>query len=253
MAEFPALPLFTDALIADTQHLTEEEFGAYLRLLIKCWRTPGCRMPVEDAWHMRMHSIDSIKFNRLFKPLLVEFFTKDRQGNYYFQKRLTKEFLYVQKVREKNTVSAKARWNKEKEPCARNAPHPTPPTVSVSKDTDTPPTPTEKKSHDRPKRSVRKSSLIDDGFAPDLGCLKLASDLGFVNGDLDGAIKEFIDYWKSCGRPMSDWQAAFRNRLRQLAKYRAERLERKNDGRRDVQDVVGATLRVIKTNQHNQA
>ena len=34
MAEFPCLPLWTDALLGDTYHLTPAQFGAYLRLLI---------------------------------------------------------------------------------------------------------------------------------------------------------------------------------------------------------------------------
>lgn len=35
MAEFPALPLWTDAYIGDTAHLTNEEHGVYLRLRAK--------------------------------------------------------------------------------------------------------------------------------------------------------------------------------------------------------------------------
>jgi hypothetical protein len=44
LAEFPALPLFTDAILADTAHLSHEEFGAYMRILILMWRTPECRI-----------------------------------------------------------------------------------------------------------------------------------------------------------------------------------------------------------------
>ncbi len=48
MADFPALPLWTDAYIADTTHLTNEEHGVYLRLLMFAWRSPGCSLPDDD-------------------------------------------------------------------------------------------------------------------------------------------------------------------------------------------------------------
>ena len=34
MAELPVLPIKTDALIADTTHMSAEEMGVYVRLLI---------------------------------------------------------------------------------------------------------------------------------------------------------------------------------------------------------------------------
>ncbi len=49
MAEFPKLPLWTDALIGDTYHLTPAQFGAYLRLLIVAWRRKGCDLPNDDV------------------------------------------------------------------------------------------------------------------------------------------------------------------------------------------------------------
>ena len=63
MAEFPALPLFTDAVIADCNHLTDEEFGAYMRILIVMWRSPGCKIPFADAWLMRRMGGDASKYN----------------------------------------------------------------------------------------------------------------------------------------------------------------------------------------------
>jgi len=48
MAEFPALPLWTDAFLADTTHLTAEDTGAYLLLLMIAWRRPNCDLPDDD-------------------------------------------------------------------------------------------------------------------------------------------------------------------------------------------------------------
>ncbi|ACL63205.1 DUF1376 domain-containing protein [Methylobacterium nodulans] len=46
MSAYPSLPLFTDAFIADTGHLSAAETGAYLMLLMVAWRSPGCSLPV---------------------------------------------------------------------------------------------------------------------------------------------------------------------------------------------------------------
>src|SRR5260370_7090466 len=41
MAELPFFPVATDALIADTVHMSAEEFGAYVRILCAMWRSRG--------------------------------------------------------------------------------------------------------------------------------------------------------------------------------------------------------------------
>lgn len=124
MAEFPALPLFTDALVADTDHLSDEEFGAYIRMLIMIWRNANCRIPADAVWLMRRLKVNEEKYNRLYKPLIAEFFTST--GNYISQKRLLKEFEYLRAARQKHSAAGKARWNKKKEPLNSTAPHPTP-------------------------------------------------------------------------------------------------------------------------------
>lgn len=49
MAEFPAFPLWTDAYLGDTRHLTAAQHGAYLLLLITAWRTTDCSLPDDDG------------------------------------------------------------------------------------------------------------------------------------------------------------------------------------------------------------
>lgn len=85
MADFPAMPLFTDAYMADTQHLTNEEHGVYLRLLMFAWRTPGCCLPDDDMRLALMVGLSPHKWSRI-KPTIMAFWTKDF-GN-YSQKKL---------------------------------------------------------------------------------------------------------------------------------------------------------------------
>ena len=48
MAEYPAFPLFTDAYLGDTTHLTTLEHGAYMLLLMTAWRSPTADLPDDD-------------------------------------------------------------------------------------------------------------------------------------------------------------------------------------------------------------
>ena len=125
MAEFPALPLFTDALIADTEHLTNEEFGAYVRLLMVIWRNANCQIPADAEWHMRRLRVNQQEYSRLYQPLIKEFLKSD--GNFISQKRLQKEFSYLRETRGKQSANAKSRWNKQKPVSGGTPPHPTPP------------------------------------------------------------------------------------------------------------------------------
>lgn len=139
MADFAALPLFTDSLLADTSHLNDEEFGRYMRLLIVTWRSPECRIPNDPAWIAKRLRLDSLQYDRLIKPLVAEFFRADADADadalkWLTQKRLKKEWKYTVEKREKNKAAAKSRWNKDKISCERipkriskrNAPSPPP-------------------------------------------------------------------------------------------------------------------------------
>ncbi|MBA1156913.1 DUF1376 domain-containing protein [Microvirga mediterraneensis] len=65
MSQYPSLPLFTDAYIADTAHLTNEEHGAYLRLLMFAWRSPDCALPDDDVKLARMLGLTAKKWASL--------------------------------------------------------------------------------------------------------------------------------------------------------------------------------------------
>ena len=50
MASFPSLPLWTDAYLAATGHLSFEEHGVYMMLLMTIWRAPNCRVSPQLKW-----------------------------------------------------------------------------------------------------------------------------------------------------------------------------------------------------------
>jgi len=132
----PSIPLFGDAYLADTHHLTLEEHGAYLKLLMIAWRMDGCALPDNDMRIAKMLGITNGKWAKL-KPIVMAFWKLGENG--WIQTRLSKERAFVDRKREQNKSAADARWssqvveNKGAEECERiserNAPPPPPPEV----------------------------------------------------------------------------------------------------------------------------
>lgn len=111
MAEHPAMPLWTDAYIGDTNHLSTIEHGAYLLLLICMWRNGGS-LPSDDRILARYAKLTAGQWKRI-KPMLMPFF-KVQDGS-ITQGRLTDEINAVRQHSKSQSRKAKARWLKTKE------------------------------------------------------------------------------------------------------------------------------------------
>lgn len=112
MAEFPSLPLFTDALLGDTTHLTTTEFGAYMLMLVVAWRTPGCCLPNSDNYLARITRTGR-NWQRV-KPVVMPYWTLGHDAMLR-QKRLTKEHLSVRAYLDKQSEAGKSSARKRKE------------------------------------------------------------------------------------------------------------------------------------------
>lgn len=104
MSQFPHLPLFTDAFIADTMHLNATETGAYLMLLMVAWRSAGCRLPDDDAKLCRYARVDPRTWARI-KPSIMEFWSL--HDGFWTQKRLLSEHDKVCKMAERARQNGK--------------------------------------------------------------------------------------------------------------------------------------------------
>jgi len=137
MAQFPALPLFTDAYLGDTLHLSLIEHGAYLKLLMIAWRSTPCGIPKDDKRIAVMLGISSKKWGLIRGPVLAFWF--ENNGMFY-QKRLLDERKYVEDNSHRQSKNSRARWLKTNDidhatayakpmpnSCQNDAPHPTPP------------------------------------------------------------------------------------------------------------------------------
>src|SRR3546814_3368504 len=104
MSQKPShIPLFPDAYHRDTTHLTTEEHGAYLLLLMAAWGTEDCSLP-NDERRLAALSKTTVQRWRKIAPTVLEFWTIERGR--IWQKRLMKEWLYV---REKSKKARAAR------------------------------------------------------------------------------------------------------------------------------------------------
>ena len=112
MAEYPSLPLFTDAFIADTIHLNAAQTGAYLMLLMCAWRSKDCTIPNDDKILARFSRM-SPKEWAANRDVILSFWDLNDDGE-YFQKRLTDERSYANDRRDQATRAGKASAKKRK-------------------------------------------------------------------------------------------------------------------------------------------
>ena len=103
----PYLPLWVGDYLRDTQHLTNEEHGAYLRLLMHAW-TVGGIIPKDDKRLAILLGISLSKWRNL-KPMIMPFWHEHESG--YEQKRLTQELDATREISDKRRNAANARWH----------------------------------------------------------------------------------------------------------------------------------------------
>lgn len=249
MAEFPALPVFTDAFISDTTHLTAAQTGAYFMLLMMAWRTKGNCLPDDDGKLARWARMD-MRTWKIHKHAVMAFWHKDASQNWR-QGRLDDERKRADDMRIKNAeagrssaLKRKGRHSTSVQPNFNESSTPSPspsPIVSITNVIDSPPTPSEEKPKGIKNAKRKPTTHINEEFEPDISGINLCTDFGINCQQLT---REFIDYWKGTGEVRADWQATFRNRVRQIEKYRIERESRNSNQRSGIRDVTGAALRV---------
>lgn len=105
MSKAPSMPVFTDALIGDTTHLSIEEFGAYCMILMVTWRNNGAPLPDDDSRMARICRVSVKRWSERLRPVLSGFF--DLTEGVWRQGRLEKEWNYVQKTSQVRSVVGK--------------------------------------------------------------------------------------------------------------------------------------------------
>ena len=95
-----------------TCHLTRLERGTYHDLLVLMWRTPGCRVPNDDAWLGKQLRMTPEEVKKELRPIIEEFCRCE--GNWVTQKRLSKEYNFVTRASRLRSDGAKSMWKNKK-------------------------------------------------------------------------------------------------------------------------------------------
>lgn len=111
MAEFPALPLWTDAYLGDTRHLSTLEHGAYLLLLMTAWRSKETSLPDDDRLLAKYAGLGPRQWASV-RPVLEAFYTIE--NGKWIQFRLVDEKHLLQSKREAAAANGRASALKRK-------------------------------------------------------------------------------------------------------------------------------------------
>ena len=107
------MPLLVDAYLGDTTHLTTEQHGAYLLLLMTMWKRDG-QLPNHDVQLASITRLSLSKW-RAMKPVIMDFFVID--GDDLKQKRLSRELRRAKAISdakaEAGAKGAAKRWQKD--------------------------------------------------------------------------------------------------------------------------------------------
>lgn len=107
------MPLLVDKYLGDTSHLTTEQHGAYLLLLMAMWKKDGS-LPGDDAQLASIAKLSPSKW-RAMRSVILEFFRVD--GDRLRQKRLTVELERAKastaKKSKAGAAGAAKRWQKD--------------------------------------------------------------------------------------------------------------------------------------------
>lgn len=102
------IPMFPDAYLRDNYRLTLEQHGLFLLLMFEAWNHTDCSLPDNDEELAGIAQIPVAKFRKIAGPVLAKW---TRENGRIFQKRLRKEWAYVQEKRGKRADAAKVRWD----------------------------------------------------------------------------------------------------------------------------------------------
>lgn len=103
------MPLYIGDYLADTSHLTAEQHGVYLLLLMAMWRSGG-KLPNDDQQFASIARVTPRRWRAMKVTILAFFSVSD---HCVFQARLVEEYEHAWKVWRSRVASAEAKKNRD--------------------------------------------------------------------------------------------------------------------------------------------
>lgn len=228
------MQLYVADYMADTRHLTCEQDGAYMRLLMAMWRSGGS-LSADAAKLARICGLTATRWTKI-SPDVMAFF--DLAEGLITQGRLTKEIKKAEEKSSKRSECGKlgglAKSLKNNKPTVAKASdllkHSIEPELEPEEDSkppvspngETAPTgagPSPKKARSKSAGSERATRLPESWDVTE-ELLTFAETLGMTRKETCDAAAEFRDYWGSRGDTRArklNWNLTFQVRLREVA------------------------------------
>ena len=184
MSRLPKMYIYTDTFLADTQDLSDTEFGCYCRLLMFHWGKNCQGLPSDLNKLKRItHSSEEV-----IKTILSEFFYLEEDK--YFNKKQQKEFQeameYANKQAENGRRGAEVRWGGYSNPNGDANGNPNGETITTNTNTNTNTNTISNNSNIYPLSEDEKDNNINKGN----GVIKKQRTITNYSDD-------FEDLWKS--------------------------------------------------------
>lgn len=197
------MPLWTDAYLGDTRHLSTIEHGAYLLLLMIGWRSGGS-LPDDDKVLAKYAGLTGGQWKRIAPTIRAFFIVEDGR---LVQQRQRDELNHVRQVRISKKAGGYAKSLKTKErhdanavqmQCVRTLPTPTP-TLKERED---------KSSLKKP--ASRSVAWVEGDAIPDEWVQWAMTELRWPAPRAKSEANKFTDYALAHRKTYADWRAAWR-------------------------------------------
>lgn len=208
MSSAPFMQLYVADYLGDTQHLTTEQHGAYLLLMMAMWRNQG-RLQNDPAKLARIARVNLRRWHFLSGEVM-EFFDVD--GDFITQKRLVREYQKALSISEKRSSSGRlggmAKSLKNNEADVANAKQ-----MQKHSQISEPYI----KKEELNSSSKKTGSRLTAAWSPSEKEIAFAADLGMSPAAILREADQFRDYWISkTGKDATklDWEATWRGWVR---------------------------------------
>jgi uncharacterized protein YdaU (DUF1376 family) len=224
MSSVPYMHLYVGDYLSDTLHLTTEQHGAYLLLLMTMWRH-GASLPNDPAKLARVCRVTPKRWAAVWSEI-AGFFEVD--GDQITNARLTKEHQKAVSIsQERKTAGRKGAEAKALK--YNNAPQANAEAElkhshnhnQNHKEEDTPDGVS--KSEKAPSVRKKRGTSMTQDWALSKAGEAYAVKAGLSVAEARERSLEFRDYWLGRGTVNVDWEAVWRNRVRTIIEYKKTR------------------------------